>query len=357
MLLPGEIWAAILSYLVVSGRLASMLPESYIFVALAGLNKPGTGFAAQDWKEGRWLSNNAIKESLKLYGRLAGIPDHKLNFQALRGTAIRMRLDAGDSLEEIKVFLDTQESRENTKFRLRYLPELPPEQQPSGVQPEAEPPLPDRNTKPFQPGDGFIHGYYARSLPHEAILEVLAEDIHGFEQEFMGLRTLARGLIDRMHGASQGDRVCLGEAYTMAASRLGEMVKTGKQQAESENQDPWAEELLAMLDAFLEEQGSPPISDTVRREALESDLEQELAAQLLREEIASVRYVLRNTFQAAIDAVKIDSYLHLVDLYGKECIKLVRLLKHQPNDNDRLEAFLEKALDQAVKELMEEWGL
>ena len=200
-------------------------------------------------------------------------------------------------------------------------------------------------------------GYYSRVLPHEAVLEVLAEDIHGFEQEFMGLRTLARGLFDRMDGASLNDRVCLGEAYTMAASRLGEMVKTGKQQAESENQDPWAEELLAMLDAFLEEQGSPPISETVRKEALRGDPEEALAAQLLREEIASVRFVLRSTFQAAVEAIKMESYLHLVDIYGKECIKLVRLLKHQPDDKARLEAFLEKGLDQAIQELMDEWGI
>ena len=362
MLLPGEVWQAILDYLEASGRLAGMREDAYIFAPLADPNKADMGRAAQDWLEDRCLVVNTFLFNLKRYGRLAGIPDEKLNLHSLRHTALRLWMDQGDaggdppSLDSIISFLDSRASRENTKYRLRFLPQLPEDEEPTTGESQAGPPLPDRQPKPFKPGEGIIHGAYTRYRPMEAVLDVLAENIQGIDEELAGMRILGRGLIERLNGSSPHDQALLSDAYFDAASRVGRILEVENERLEDAKDEHWGEEFLVMLDEFLLEQGSPPVSEAVRREALQADPELEVLTRQTAEEIASIRYVLRNLFRVTLDAVKLKDYIRWTVLYSDGFIQMAKLIHKQPSVSGRLEAFLTMGINQALDELMQEWG-
>jgi DNA-binding transcriptional MerR regulator len=180
--LPEEVSTAILDYLTTSGRLEGMGAEDYIFAPLA---VPGIGAdntSAGDWGRGRCVCYRTMRVSLKLYGRLAGIPKERLTLYALRNTAIRLQLDAGKSIKEMQVFLDSRGQEKHTKYKLGKLPPMP-EDGAASEQGEIEIQLPNRKPHHFQPGHGLIHGYYVLNQPAEAVLAVLAEEIEGIEEQ------------------------------------------------------------------------------------------------------------------------------------------------------------------------------
>jgi hypothetical protein len=67
------------------------------------------GGRAEDWAADRPLSTLELLMNLKLYGRLAGVAEEKLTLQALRRTAMRLRMDEGAEVGEMQAFLDSQE--------------------------------------------------------------------------------------------------------------------------------------------------------------------------------------------------------------------------------------------------------
>ena len=365
--LPGEVWEAILDYLEASGRLAGMRAEAYIFAPLAEPGKPERGAAAGDWLEDRCLVGQALLENLRLYGKAAGIPEHKLTLQALRRTAIRLRMDgdacnigySGDaaSLQAMQVFMDCREQAKLTKHKLSLLPQLPQDEQRIGEQAEDEPPLPDRQVKPFKPGEGLIHGLYANSQPMEAVLEVLAENIKGIDDELACMRILGRGLTERLNTASPHDQALLSEAYFDIAYRVGTILEIENERLEDAKDEHWGDDFLVMLDEFLLAQGSPPVSEAVRREALQSDPELEVLTKQTAEEIATARYLLRNLFRVSMEAVKIKDFARWTSLYSTGFIRMAKLIDKQPPESGRLEAYLTRGINQALEELMEEWGI
>jgi hypothetical protein len=46
----------------------------------------------------------------------------------------------------------------------------------------------------------------------------------------------------------------------------------------------------------------------------------------------------------------------LVQIYGSGCLRLVRVLKRERGDHNRLERCLEEGIDQAIDEVSWEWG-
>ena len=148
-LCPLEVWAAVQAYLQAAGRIDSMQAEDYIFAPLCEPLKSEATGQAGEWNAGRYLGIERLRANLKMYGRLAGIPEEKLTLPALRHTAVLLRLEAGDNLEQIQAFLGSKAHERVTKAYLNQLPPLPQDQKPPGdVQPNGEesdqPPLPVR---------------------------------------------------------------------------------------------------------------------------------------------------------------------------------------------------------------------
>jgi site-specific recombinase XerC len=355
--LPEEAWEAMRAWLKASGRLAGMRREDYIFVPLVDPLKAEVGGRAEDWAAGRCLSNSDLLLNLKLYGRLAGIEEGKLTLMALRRTATRLRLDEGASLEEMQVFLDSHEGSKAAKYRLGRLPELPPDEG-GDVGEKEEGRVPVRKGKPFKPGEGVTHGFYARSRPAEAVVAVLKENIQGMGEEIVGLRILARGMLERAEQArSDPEAAQLGDAYSLAALRLGEIIKGEKDLAEKGETSQRAEEFLEAMDRLAIKNGGEPVSEKARAEALGGEPELEAAARRLVEEVAGMRYCLRRAFRAAIEAADTRDYIHYGEIYSSNSVRLMKMLRMEGADGSRLDEYITEAIQQAIKGVMEEMGL
>jgi DNA-binding transcriptional MerR regulator len=356
--LPADVWEAMRNALEASGRLPGISAIDYIFAPLAEPYKEETGSQAEDWRAENHLSVFQLLHNLKLYARPAGIDERRLTQSALRLTAIRLRLDEGASLEEMRAFMDCRESATTTRHRLSRLPQLPPDEVRSGEGRENQDRLPVRKVRLFKPGDGLTHGFYAGSQPSEAVVAMLKEGVQGIGEEIESLRTLARRLLERQEQARNSREAAqLGEDYTLAASRIGEMIKAEKELADRGEASHWAEEVLATLDRMASAAGEEPVSDQVRKDALGDDLQLEAAARCLVEEIASTRCVLRKSFRMAMEVQEMRELVHLVEIYGKGFMRLVRLLKIEKSNTGQLEAYLREGIDKALEIVAKELGL
>jgi integrase len=371
--LPGEVWEAMQAWLRACGRLEGIKEGDYIFTPLVDPLREQAGEQPGDWAEGRYLTSGQILRNLKLYGRRAGIEEEKLTLMALRRTATRLRLEAGDSLEQMQAFLESREGARFTKSRLRRLPELPQEaggeseeeaaapEEPAAPEGPGEPPVPLRKPRPFQPGEGLKHGLYAHSQPVEQVMAVLREEIQGVEDEIVGMRRLGRGLLE-LQGKSRSSKEAaqLAEAYSLTAERLAKTIEAEKRQAKPGEANRWVEDCLAMLDRVAEENGEGPVSEKVRAEALGGEPELAIEARVMVEEIAAMRLVLRSMLRLASEAEQkgeVGEYIHLTDIYSTGCNRLMKLLRAGEGDQGRLEAFLREEMERALREVQKDWRL
>ena len=350
--LPELLWQALRDYLSASGRLEGMAAGKYIFAPLVSPVKEGTGGNASDWLEGRCLSHRQILSNIKLYGRRVGIAETKLTLMALRRTAIRLRMDTGESLPGMKVFMDSREEVRATKYRLGFLPPMPASGTGGSLPRCSELDLPDRSARPFKLGDNITHGFYSRRKDRQAVRAVVAENVQGVEQETACLRQLMRGLLE-----CEGDDARLVEAYSQAANRLGDLISAAEL-AHKRVSDPWVEDVLRMMDEVERCAGRPPISQRVRQQALGLSSDVMDASGIVAEEIATIRLLLRNTYDRARQGVDSREYLRLVDLYGLGCVRLARLLRIGGSDEDgRLVRYIQDQMDEAIRQLHQEWRL
>jgi integrase len=223
MAVPDDVWQAVLDYLTLSGRLEGMVSGKYIFAPQVQPMMQGSGGKAEDWVEGQPVSSKVLLRSLRMYGRKLGIAETKLSLRALRRTSMRLRLNKGESLEGMQVFMGTREDLKFIKYRLAGLPGLPEDIPFNGQVLDNEIPVPVRGTKPFQGREGTTHGFYSRSKDIQAVRAVMAENIRGMDQELTCLRNLMRQLLER-----EGDETRLMEAYSLATQRLGQLVSVSK---------------------------------------------------------------------------------------------------------------------------------
>ena len=356
--LHEEVYEAIVAYLRVSGRLEGMRPEAYIFAPLVNpLRKEPSG-RAEDWDESRHLGSGQIKQILKTYGRLAGVPEEKLTLPALRHTAAMLRLEAGDSPEALQAFLDCT----MLKVSKNYLSALPPAgAETSGLRDlEKDPPeLPDRKRYVFRSWEGMTHGMWAKRQPPEAVVAVLAESVRGMDDEITGLRMVNRVLLEMQERATDRVEVALlSDAYTLAAARLSEMITADEKMKKSREKGNWAEEFLGRLARRSAADGDAELYiEREKARALGRGAGLAVNARRLAEEIAGTRVALRRTFQMVMECEDGREKARLAGIYGNGCNRLVRLLKLEGDEQSRLRVYLNEAIDRAITEIYEEWGL
>jgi hypothetical protein len=66
--------------------------------------------------------------------------------------------------------------------------------------------------------------------------------------------------------------------------------------------------------------------------------------------------VLRNVLALALETQDVTEYVYFVEIYGIGCVRLVRMLKKQRGDQDRLQRYLQELIDAALQEVLREWG-
>lgn len=372
---PPEVSDALHAYLKASGRMHSIRPHDYIFAPLRDALKRELNGQPQAWNEARCLTNEPIRDSLKLYGKLAGIPEEKLTLQALRHTAVLLRQEAGDSLEQLQAFLGTNAQPKATKDYLRQLPPLPrdeylpaDEERPrEKLHPRdgtLEPPLPVRKPRISRPGENLTHGLYAQKQPPEELQAVLAEDIAGMQDEFVGLRILSRKLLEALNQAEISDEVArLGDAYTLAADRLRKLTLTAQQLDAPDEKDEALEEILARVDSVsaqnevaADDNGELP-SEEFRRTAAQDDLEMQAGSTRLTEEIASTRLVLRRLYDQAMETQDVKVLVRYTNLYSISCTRLARLLRAEKGVRSQRADSLKEIFDKVILEVNKEFGL
>jgi hypothetical protein len=67
--------------------------------------------------------------------------------------------------------------------------------------------------------------------------------------------------------------------------------------------------------------------------------------------------MLRNVLGPALQTQETPETIRLVEIYGRGCIRLVRMLKKEGSDQSRLERYLRQAIDKAIREVAREWGM
>lgn len=99
------------------------------------------------------------------------------------------------------------------------------------------------------------------------------------------------------------------------------------------------------------------MSEEVWAEALGGEPELTIFSRCLAEEIATVRYMLRNVLELARETQELPETIRLVEIYGNGCVRLVRMLKKEGSDHGRLERYLWKGIDEAIRVVNQEWEL
>jgi len=358
--LAADAWEAIQRWLEQSGRLPLMQPGDYIFTPLADALHEAEPNRPEAWAAGKFVSTNGIRANLKRYGRRLDLPEEKLTWRSLQRTAVRLRLEAGDSPKELRSFLNWRPTRKGMRGYLSRLPKLPRSDAADEGQAEEEPALPVRIGGMYQPRKTVTHGLYASSQPHEQVSAILAENIRGLEAEISALRLLERLLFkQQLTSANSRQAANLANACTWMGDRLARLIQDEAQISRTDDSPEWIEEVFAGLDNIAAEQGQPPISPEWRRE-LEEEAGDSLSinARTLVEEIACARIVLRNTFELAGRAAQtgqVEELIHLADIYGSGCTRLVKLLRLAHSSHSRMEMKVRAMIDEVLAEEQKDW--
>jgi integrase len=370
-LLEEEAWEAIEAYLAGSGRLATLREESYVFVPLIDPTDPEGGRKAEDWAE-KPLSSNQILKNLKVYGRAAGIGEEKLNLETLRLTATRLRVIESNPVElpatqGMEAFLDSQSAPRVMAYRLRLLPPLAKEpttaEEVEGQEKEEASPTgsaPNRLPKRFLPGEGLVHGLFARHWPMEEIQAVLEEEIEGVEEQIAGLRAMARGLMERQRAtADRAAAVRLIDLYSQVTTWLSILIQTDEILNKPGEFDDLERQLDEAVDSILKDTEEPPefvFQDDSSEEAEERAFELSLTERGMLEETATLRYFSRSLLAAAVQAQDTEEYARMVQHYGRLSIRLARVLRREKaGQGQRTFDELTKAIDSTVEEVLKDW--
>jgi hypothetical protein len=142
----------------------------------------------------------------------------------------------------------------------------------------------------------------------------------------------------------------------LAAARTGELVRYEKELARRSKTDGWVEELEAMVKRVAQENGQGREAQA-RREEAGDDRQGSTAAGRLVEEIAALRVVLRRGFGMAMASAETKAILRLVELYGRGCMRLARLLKLEGGQASEKEMQLKEGIQAALKEVAKDLGL
>ncbi len=366
-LLPAEVWQAIHHYLQASGRLgasrAGQMPAgAYIFAPLVenfGIHVTGL---AEEWDELRCPNPRYPAEVLKIYGRLAGIDEHKLALPVLRHTAIaRFAAIPHRTTDRLAFLCCTSLKRANS--HICHIRALQRRQPPSDF--EARLPTSPRIRHPYYtPHSNFKHGRYAlHLLPSEQLHAIQAEGIVDLKAETQSLITLMRGVMDWLDKTRSNIRatIALSEAHLLSTPKLKILLDFDDEQKDQglSEGDAWGVELLHTFwrQAYTDE---PPGVDIIY--AIAEDIYPDLFAgdqfnkETLEFAIAVDRLLLRNFERRALETTDPLEYARLLHFYGAGCLRLCKLLRQARPQQGRIQAYVERLLAQILADERERLG-
>ena len=378
--LPGPVWEAILAYLEASGRLDGLLAEplgpfpanpfsrgvsnpgqEYIFAPLVGGFSPGAGAKAGDWAANQVMAYTSILYVLDQYGQLAGIPKKKLNMRVLRHTANRMKMDSGASLEEMKAFTHSRGPLNKLRYKLKFVPELPPDE--ARLQEAVSSPEPPNHVAPvYEEWQRMTHGFYARRQPPEEVAamreRMRAEDDRnaGWLQEMVDqMQTLSRLMIEWSGRAQETFEIAnLLDANTMTLVRLHALSAERKEQRQETKADQRVAGFKAMIEAYAQQEFGTPAGEMTRQIVAGAAGFGNMPPEQLAEALASGRVSLNRLYEMALQASTAKELARLAGYYGRTCTRLVNLLAANRKGGNPEAAFIQNAINRALDELHDE---
>ncbi len=216
--LPQDAWAAILDYLQASGRLPGMHTDMYVFAPLADpLSGVPTG-KPEEWNAGRPLAVDQASHLLKQYARWAGLDETRVTWHCLRHTAAVLRLQAGDSLEEIQRSLGKTGRESMLAFMRQYTrqPKVPlwrsPDEKSAGSL--------ARRSKGGQKGsqNRLETGFYAGRRPPGDQPASPGMQLQNTLSNMQSILDRTLGMVDGTE--TMGDMLRLADIYTKVAGRM-----------------------------------------------------------------------------------------------------------------------------------------
>ena len=251
------------------------------------------------------------------------------------------------SRAEMKTFTQSRGPTKILHARLKKLPAQPEDDDWVPVEAQA----PNRSVIPFKPGEGITHGFYAQFMPEAEVQAILAEEMRGIEGEMAGLEAL----LDKLT-AWQDSTLSLKEemgsldALTKNAERLSQLGAAGEGLAEREELSPGVEAILEMIEQVGMRKGDPELGEKARAEALADD-PQDTAR---KQQVAVVRGMLRRAHRLALETQEVAEFLRLVEIYGRGCMRLLRMLKSGESVRERADRRVREAMSIASREVLQE---
>lgn len=271
--LPMEAAEAIWDCLRAAGRLETIQAEDFIFTPLRSYLGKGKLDHAEDWNCSKPMGRHLFNLRLQTYAARAGLDQAQVNLQVLHNTALRLRIEAGDTTAEIRRFFDyTSTGHTCALIRRIHQPGRQPlwkgglgggeavmrgrgeggrgrwgeaEMERAG---EAEM---GREGEAGSGGEG--ENLYGRVLPQSELSQAGKERM---DDEISALRVvMMRTLQHALNSAEVKDQLRLLEAFSNAASRLSTLLKT--QRELDGGADLFEQTLQSLSQEILVEQGWP----------------------------------------------------------------------------------------------------
>lgn len=356
--LVDEAWQAILTYLRASSRLTDQRnppDEAYIFAVVRNLISGDNYKTLEHWIENRAVGTRQIHVILNRYGEMAGIAPEKLNLATLRHTAIAWRLEAGDSNEQLQVFMGGIQKKPVQLLR-RMVQRMMDRQAGKQFEPKEPAFLPLRKGGYNLPQATIKHGAFAGSQSPEELEAVMAENISGLDLEIGGMRMLERRLVDGLSQTTDKKEMAdLMDMATRAGVWLGTMAETERAiQEQGEIDKEFVGWSFKVFQVECERMGEKFDPDEAQAQALQFNPEYEVENRRLMEEIATARLVVRRSLKLGLETKVIKELVQYTRVFGYTCLRLTRLLEMQGNECSLLAAFLRSEFDRARAELLEE---
>lgn len=213
---------AVLAWLRAAARLEYIQPEDFIFCPLEIRWEKTANAAPETWDSSRPLTDLAMRQRLEYWSDLAGLQPQDVKWNSLRITALLLRVQAGDSHQEIhqrfgfsqgSVTYSMLRDRQRKARRARWQKETG-----SPQDGEAKPPASGANA------------FYAQAIPVQDLARLEQLNPGGIEGEVNSLRVLMfHSLKHALESGNTAEMVRLIEAISGATQRMANALKVQRE--------------------------------------------------------------------------------------------------------------------------------
>jgi len=171
---------------------------------------------------------------------------------------------------------------------------------------------------------------------------------------------LARGLISAQKMTSDPiELAAVLDGYSVAATRIAGLIDAERELEETPSEPPWLEGHLKMLDGVRARMGKEPLSGRLREMFQGAGYEPSETDRKLEEEIAALRFILRNIYiqaEQTLEEGHIRHYANLVTMYGRSCSRLISLLKKRVSRGSALADYVWQTWEESKTIWLEKHG-